>query len=245
MGEIKEFFDKILEKLYPSDITCIFCGEEVSDGENCLCDKCEKDAPWNAQYCFKCGSPIYSLAKYCMSCKNIKRNFDIARAPLIYKDKVAVAIQNLKYNGKKYLSKPLAKLMKRSYQEIKNKTENIDFLIPVPLFKERQKKRGFNQSELLANELSKLINVSVMANNLIRIKNTETQTNLSFQERQDNLEGAFQIQDKSLLKGKNIVLIDDVLTTGSTVDHCAIALKKAKVKSIFVLTVATTDNESL
>jgi ComF family protein len=113
----------------------------------------------------------------------------------------------------------------------------------VPLYTKRQKKRGYNQSELLSNELSKLIGISVSHNNLIRIKDTITQTNLSFKERQKNLESAFEIKDKKEVKDKNILLIDDVLTTGATADNCAKILKKAKAKGVYVLTFATTDGE--
>jgi ComF family protein len=241
--ELRETFDKILEKLYPSDITCFLCGAELKDNKYGLCDKCEKEVKWNDKVCQKCGSPLKTEANYCIHCQNGKRTFDLARAPLIYSDKVALAVQELKYNNKKYLAKHFAKIIEIEYKSLLNRGIKIDLIMYVPLYTKRQKKRGYNQSELLSNELSKLIGISVSHNNLIRIKDTITQTNLSFKERQKNLESAFEIKDKKEVKDKNILLIDDVLTTGATADNCAKILKKAKAKGVYVLTFATTDGE--
>lgn len=242
MKEIKEFFNKIFEVIYPSDITCFLCDKELKD-KNVLCEECQKKVEWTEKVCLNCGSPCRTLADYCLHCQNHKRAFKMARAPLIYSGDIALSIQNFKYNNKKYLAKPFAKLMEQEFKKMKKNNIEIDLIVPVPLFKSRQKKRGYNQAELIANELSKIVNKPISIGNLQRIKNTETQTNLSFKERQKNLDKAFIIQNKKEFKDKNILLIDDVLTTGSTADHCATILKKTKSKNIYVLTLATTDGE--
>ncbi|MDD4110308.1 MAG: ComF family protein [Clostridia bacterium] len=240
--EVKEFFNKLLEVVYPSDITCFLCGNELKD-ENMLCEDCQKKVECTEKICLKCGSPCLTLADYCLHCQKHKRAFKMARAPFVYSGNIAVSVQNFKYNGKKYLANPFSKMMKKEYEKMEKEGMQVDLIVPVPLHKDRQKKRGFNQAELIAVELSNLINIPISHNNLQRIKNTETQTNLSYKERQKNLDNAFVITDKTEFKDKNILLIDDVLTTGSTADHCATILKKAKAKNVYVLTFATTDGE--
>ncbi len=241
--EIKEVFNNILEKIYPSDIKCFLCGEEIKDNELGLCDKCAEQIEWNEKICLKCGSPCKTMANFCLHCQKHKRKFAFARAPLIYSGKVALAIQKFKYEGKKYLAKYFAKIMKLELDKMINNGISIDIITYVPLSKERQKERGYNQSLLLARELSKLTGIPISSGNLLRVRNTKTQTSLSFKERQANLDKAFTVLDKEEFKDKNILLIDDVLTTGSTADHCSDILKKAKVKNIYVLTFATTDGE--
>lgn len=241
--EIKEVFNNILEKLYPDDITCFLCGREVKDNRHGLCDICEKEIEWNNKFCLKCGSPSQTMTDYCIHCQEQKRTFKLARAPLVYSEKISFAIQKYKYEGERYLAKPFAKIMKAEFDKMIERGIKIDLIAYVPLFKKKEKKRGFNQSEKLAKELSKLVKIPVSHNNLQRIKETVTQTNLSFKERQENLDGAFAVVDKSEFKNKNILLIDDVLTTGSTVEHCSKVLKKAKAKDVYVLTFATTDGE--
>lgn len=241
--KLKKIVNGVLEKLYPSDVTCFICGSEVRDNENCLCDKCHNNVEYNDKICLKCGSPCKTMSDYCLLCQKTKRNFSIARAPLIYSGEIPLIIQKFKYNGEKYLAKPFAKVMKNTYDEMIKGGISVDLIVYVPLFKERQKKRGYNQSELLAIELSQLIDVPVSHRNLMRVKNTETQTNLSYKERQKNLDKAFSVVNKAEFKNKNVLLIDDVLTTGSTANYCSIILKKAKAKNVYVLTFATTDGE--
>lgn len=240
---IKEIFDDAFEFLFPSNITCFICGDEVVESEFCLCPSCEKSLPKIDKHCLKCGSPIYSSANYCLTCKSNKRHFDFARSALIYKDGAARAVQGLKYENEKYLAAPIAKIIEVEFLKMEKEVGKFDFIIPIPLSKERFKKRGYNQAELIALELSKLVDVPVETKCVLRIKDTVSQTKLSFKERQENLDGAFKVELKETIKGKTLLLIDDVLTTGSTVSHCAEILKKAGAKAVYVLTFATTDSD--
>lgn len=243
MESFKEFFDVALETLFPSNLTCFICGEEVQDSNFELCNKCEKRLPLVKKHCMKCGSPIYSDATHCLTCKSNKRFFDFARSAFIYKDGIAHAIQELKYENKKYLARPLAKFLEIQYLSVKNEIKPVDYIVPIPLSKERFKKRGYNQAELLSRELSKLVNIPTNTEIVGRVKDTVSQTKLTFKERQENLNGAFKILNRTKVKDKSLILIDDVLTTGSTVSHCAEVLKRAGAKAVYVLTVATTDSD--
>ena len=243
MNDIKKFFNKILDVMFPPNLTCIMCGSEVNESEFCLCDSCEGSLERCNKVCEICGNPIKSEASVCVVCAGKKREFDYARAPLVYKNNVVRAVHNFKYSGKKYLAKPFAKIMFSSYNELKDLVGNFDMIIPIPLHKDKQKKRGFNQAELLANEIALLADVKVEKDLVKRVKNTTTQTELSREGRRANLENAFELIDKSKVKGKNVLIIDDILTTGATTESLSKLLKNAKAKHICVLTFARTDIE--
>ena len=241
--DVKEFLNKIVEFLFPSNLTCIFCGGELEEENKNICKNCLKNLPVVEKICLRCGSPISSKADYCLTCKNSQRSFDLARAPFIYKDMICDIIYNFKYNGKKYLAKHLAEFMFKTFKEIEKEILNVDIVVPVPLHIKKRKQRGFNQAELLAKELSKMIDSKLDCNGLVREKNTKTQTKLSYLERQENLKDAFVVKNKKDFKGKVVLLVDDVLTTGSTANHCSKVLKEAGAKAVYVLTFATTESD--
>ena len=123
----------------------------------------------------------------------------------------------------------------------KNNTENIwneSILIPVPMEKKKMKNRGYNQSEELAKELSKILQIPLSLNNLIKIKQTLPQIKLSAKERQENLKNAFSINNPEELKNKKIFLVDDVYTTGSTMEECAKTLKESGAKQVWGIAIA-------
>jgi ComF family protein len=117
----------------------------------------------------------------------------------------------------------------------------IDVIVPVPLHKIRLDERGYNQSELLARELSYRLNI-FMSKALRRVRNTTTQTALHKEERIENVKGAFKVTYKDTIVGKNVLLVDDVLTTGATLDECAKVLKENGAKDVYVATIATGKN---
>ena len=120
--------------------------------------------------------------------------------------------------------------------------EGVDLIVPVPLHYTRLIKRKYNQSALLAKELGKLTGIEVDYKSLIKGKITKPQVDCTGNERLQNLKGAFYVKNHKKIKGKKILLIDDVLTTGSTVNECAKALKSAQPKSIYSLTIARSIN---
>lgn len=241
MGELKQVIEKVLDFLFPQDIKCIFCGEEVNENEFCLCDKCSNEVDKCVKICDCCGAVIKSEAKFCVVCLNNKREFDFARAPYVYKGKVIEAVHNFKYNGAKYLAKPFAKLMLSSFNELNKLSGGFDFIIPVPMHKDKLKKRKYNQAKLLADEVAKLTNLPVEDNLLVKVKNTESQTKLARKERFKNMKDVFEITDKRKVKNKNILIVDDILTTGATTESMAKLLRKYHANKISVLTFARTD----
>ena len=111
-------------------------------------------------------------------------------------------------------------------------------LAPIPLSKSRERWRGFNQATLLANELSRFLKIPLLNNNLIKIKKTQPQVELKREQREENIKGAFKLKNPQKVRGKRIFLVDDVFTTGSTMEECARVLKKAGGKEVWGIVVA-------
>ena len=231
---------KVLNVLYPTDIKCIFCGDELSETtEACTCEKCLTNLPFiDNEICKFCGVHVKNLVSICDVCYEQMPTFKLARAPFEYTGNIKFIINRFKYNNEKYLAKPLSYFMAETYLQ---NDFACDFIISVPLTKEKFKKRGYNQAELLANELSKRINLDVKKDIILKVKNTLTQTKLTRFERKINMENAFKISNKHALKKKSILIVDDVFTTGTTTEHISELLMKAGAKSVKVLTLAHTN----
>ncbi|GAX62065.1 amidophosphoribosyltransferase [Candidatus Scalindua japonica] len=135
-----------------------------------------------------------------------------------------------------YLATPLASLLVNLlHQEV---IGEIDLIVPVPLHWKKKQERGFNQSELMAKEISKKLSIPISINNLHRVKNTLSQTQLSRSQRQKNVKDAFKIKNPEIFIKKNVLLVDDVLTTGITASECAKSLKNTGTSKVFLIALA-------
>lgn len=228
----------IIKYIFPENYSCLICDRDVFNNPYCICKNCFDALPFMTErVCLHCGDPLVSDGDYCKRCKGKKFIFDRAFAPFIYKNEIRSLIFDLKYNNKKYIAKYLAKFMADII--IKNKIY-VDTIIPVPLCDKRLKSRGYNQSELLAKEISNMLNISLNTESLKRVKETPTQTKLDFIDRQMNMKDAFKVYKPKLIKDKAVLLIDDIYTTGATILECSKVLRKAGVKAIYCLTCAHT-----
>lgn len=215
--------DKILDILFPNDITCIFCGNEISSGH--ICTNCLKENIFNeGNRCSVCDSPIKEGNIICDHCKNIKRNYKKLFCPFNYAGKVRQSLLKFKSDRAKYLAKPFAQFIADRLLQ-----ENIEFdvIVPVPSHKKTIKERGYNPAKVLADELA-LITSKPVADVLYKTVQTKKQKFLNFQERQDNLENSITLLDKSAIKNKNVLIIDDIITTSATIDICAKLMIKAQ-----------------
>lgn len=235
---MKKFFNKILNLFFPSKLKCIFCKEDVKDFEHDpICDNCKKDEILNnsSKRCKICDQPFYGEGEICEFCKKNHKKFLKATAPFIYIGKVKNLVLRFKSDNAKYLSYPMAKLMAERL-----KSENMldfDVIIPVPLSEKSLKKRGYNQALLLALDLGKIFGKPVLSDALVKIKETQHQKELNFTSRQKNLIHAFTTNNNKALKDKNILLVDDVLTTCATTSSCSEILQKY-VNKIYVVAFA-------
>jgi ComF family protein len=147
------------------------------------------------------------------------------------------AVHLIKYSGKSYLANSLGPLLADFLKNWLNDTKGM-IMIPVPLHKKKLRQRGFNQSVLLVKSISRLLNLETDYFTLTRIRYTETQTGLTLEERRKNVKGAFEVNNRNNLTGKTVILVDDVATTGNTMDECARVLKKAGCERVFGLVLA-------
>jgi ComF family protein len=183
--------------------------------------------------------PLYDGGEYCYTCKKYPKEyaFDKMRSVYLYKDSLRSLILKFKYSDRSFLAKDFGLPM---YETMKLHSfyNDAEFIIPVPLNIVRRIKRGYNQAELLANEISIKAAIPILKNALFRKKITKPQFKLSKLERAKNIKDSFFVKNIGILKDKSVILIDDIVTTSVTVSACSLALKTAGAKKVYVLTLA-------
>ena len=226
-----------VDALYPEEITCDVCLAELRmRGRYRVCAKCLDELPYvGDKICLNCGTPLSDESDYCNRCQNNESSFKLCRAPFEYRDLAMKMIYDLKFGGKKYVAETLAAFMTDTFLKEGMNAEIVCF---VPMTDKEVKKRGFNQSELLAREISARLNMPLLPA-LIKRKDTSEQKALNARDRAKNLEGAYECV-LSQVKKRNILLVDDIFTTGATSNECAKALLKAGAREVSVLTAAVT-----
>ncbi len=231
------FLQSFLNLLFP--LRCVICAKSLeADNKRHLCLGC-----WNKirlvkePICSKCGR--YSTVSPCSDCRIRGFRFSKARSAGIYDGVLRECIHLLKYNRKTYLAKPLANLMVSSSGS-DSFLKGCDFIVPVPLYPRKEREREFNQSELLAREVGRIVAIPLSIGNLRKVKSTPSQTKLKQKERLENVKGVFRVKNPALFSGKCLLLIDDLFTTGATVNECSKVLLKSGVREVRVLTIART-----
>jgi ComF family protein len=176
----------------------------------------------------------------CAECRESGRAFDYCRSAGYYKEPLREAVLALKYRRKTRLAAPLAELMVERLNELRREADlpAPDCLVPVPLHWRRRWRRGFNQSLLLCQEMARLLDRPPVEEVLVRTRATRPQAGLKRSARFKNLHGAFALRRGACVEGRNVVLVDDVMTTGATLSECAKMLKKAKCATVLCLTAA-------
>jgi len=165
-------------------------------------------------------------------------HFNRAFSPCVYEGAIKNLIHEFKYKGKDHLGRPLSKLMTDFIKEYNLATDCLDFIVPIPLHKTRLREREFNQAEILAKHIAEEFKKDLLSDCLIRHRHTKTQTDLENNQRLLNVKGSFSVNRGRDLKGKNVLLVDDVLTTGATSSEAANVLRSAGADIVFVLTLA-------
>lgn len=232
---VKGFWNRLCNLFFPP--RCPFCDSLLSADEKLWCQKCvPKIKLVSGDYCMKCGKKVDASQQYCEDCQKYGHFFLKGRSVLAYDDITKAAIYRFKYGGRKEYAKAFGYLM---YNALRDELEQIkpDALIPVPLSRKRYRQRGYNQAYLLAKWLGRFSKIHVDDTVARRVKNTRPQKMLSRRERQNNLKKAFIIKENDV-KLSTIVLIDDIYTTGSTVDALADAFMKKGVQNVYVISLA-------
>jgi len=226
--------------VFPS--ACRRCGVLLErPGERVLCAECLSAlAPCRAPYCPSCGRFFDGdgAPHRCAACLRQAPPFSAHRSAARYDGAVKEALLLFKYRGLRPLGRPLAAFLQAAIGDDDPPWREADLFVPVPLHKRRRRERGFNQAAVLAAELSRLIGVPAVSDALRKTVNVRPQTSLRSAERRTNVRGAYRAVRPEAIKGKRVVLVDDVFTTGSTLSECAGVLKRAGAADVRGVTVA-------
>ena len=218
-----------------SDWRCLACGKEVFDDAK-FCPKCLSELPFNDEnICEHCGRKVIAGVKYCSTCKGRLVSIDKGRSVFNYEKPISTLIKRVKYNNQRYVADYFIERL--SFEYLKNYF-NADYITFVPMTDEAFSKRGYNQSQILAQGLSEKVCVKLF-DGIIKVKETKRQATLSRDDRLKNLKGAFRVKNKKEIKDKTVLIVDDVTTTGATGEAVAEKLKKAGAKAVYLLTVAS------
>lgn len=240
---LSTYLHTFLDLFYPR--LCLHCNRDLNNSlEFNICSNCKQHIPYRDDaYCIRCGATLgpYSISdtkEGCTVCKGRYLHFETITPVTYYDGVIKTLIHKFKYARQEFLSSVLNDIILAD-EKLKETILNIDMIIPVPLYWLKKLHRGFNQSELLSRGIQKHFFKPLSTDNLCRIKNTLSQTQLSKNQRQANVHNAFFVKYPESLKGKRILLVDDVLTTGITATECSRKLKEAGAKSIHLLILAT------
>lgn len=228
-------FKTLIELLYPPRITCLICGKDLAvETRYSICPNCELTSIKN--FCQCCGVEISGAKSFCDHCFEKDRAFDMARAPFCFKqDNVRKLIYGLKYGDKTYLARYMAEYMTDVF--VKTGWE-IDIVTYIPIHKRKYTfVRGYNQAELIAREFAKINELDVAPLLEKKVYSKKSTARMGRSERAKTLEGSFEVIGD--VKKKNILIIDDVFTTGATTQICAQELKIKRANKVYVLTFAT------
>ena len=230
---MKNIRNILLSLLYPR--TCCFCGTVEKRG---ICDACrEKIVYVEEPRCKKCGKPIRQEEKeYCYDCSHRDFAFEQGKSVWLHREPVSASIYQFKYHNKRIYAAFYAEEMFRLYGAWMERN-GMEVIIPVPLHRGRRRRRGYNQAEVLAKYLAEKSGIPMNAKAVARTKKTMPQKTLNEKQRKKNLEGAFVVT-KHWKGEKRVLLVDDIYTTGSTIDALAKELKKKGVEKVWFLTIS-------
>lgn len=223
---LRSFFNLFYPKL------CSSCGSALRRNENVICTICIIDLPRSSYYLDN-DNPV---AK--MFWGRVKLEAAIATFIFVKKGKIQKIMHELKYNGNTEVGEILGIELGKDFKRIEH-LPKVDFVIPVPLHPKKQKLRGYNQSDFIANGVAKILECEVGFDILVRKDHSDSQTKKSKYERWENVGSIFKVGRKEELFGKHVLLVDDVITTGSTLEGCCLALQEIEGIKISIGTLAS------
>lgn len=233
-----EFYkEHLLNLLFPP--RCPFCDKVMFSSlflpPELVCVTCSGKAEYVREpVCKKCGKPLDDeRQEYCYDCTHHRHDFAQGKALWVYRGVVKESVYRFKYQGRQEYARFYAGELVRVYGSW-IRSRRIDVLVPIPLFKRRQQRRGFNQAERIAREVGRQMDIPVYGNLLVRVRDTKAQKELNDEERKNNLKKAFKTSSNKV-QLKHILLIDDIYTTGSTMNEAAVELKRSGVEEVYCL----------
>ena len=229
----------LLDILFPR--TCAGCGQEPGSAAGHTCWDCQSSVEVIAHpFCSRCGNPLQGRSDHAYTCYHCNENpphFDLARSAAHFTPPVSGMIRDLKYHQAVWVADDLADIL-AACVSTHYADEAFDAVVPVPLFPARERARGHNQAVLLGRALCRRIDVPCVDDALIRVKDTATQTHLTARKRASNVSAAFTVRRPAKVRDRRILLVDDVMTTGATLNECSRALKEAGAVRVLAATLA-------
>lgn len=219
--------------------SCVLCQSSLQQGKNGICSACQSQIR-RYVYCGGCGAPLQYFARHCGNCRQNEPSWDRMVVVGHYAEPLSYLIHRFKFQKQFWLDRTLARLLLLALYEAR-RTHALSFpqaIIPVPLYHLRQWQRGYNQADLLAKELSKWLEIPCLSHIVKRVKHTHTQRGLTAAARRQNLKNAFEVDLSTPFPYECVALVDDVITTGSTLNEIAKQLRKLGVKEIQVWGIA-------
>lgn len=239
-GMLKRRLGSLRQFLYPAG--CLLCsGCTLSSKQRYLCAGCLADLQQNKHACVRCALPMnrHSPAQMCADCLKSPPKFETAFSAFVYAQPLEWIIQQLKFNQKLYCAPLLSSLMLDYLYRQASSASAADVIIPMPLHTRRLKERGFNQSQLLLEPIAAAMGMRIDNTSCRRVRDTAHQTGKTAKQRRSNIKGAFQFDNQQCYK--HVIVFDDVITTGSTVNEIARVLKHSGVEKVEVWSLARAD----
>ncbi|NPV27627.1 MAG: ComF family protein [Firmicutes bacterium] len=239
-------WEALLELIYPHPVNCPFCDRVLSSlGPVPCCADCARELAHQraGPICRRCGKFLhgelgpFSQPLFCLDCQMSRPTYTLARAVGPYEGRLKEVVHRLKYQKKRWLARPLGQLIAEAVQG-EPAFGAAEVVVPVPLHQAKYRRRGFNQAELLGQTLARELGLPFGKGALVRLIDTPAQTELGREERQHNLTGAFAVKQPTMVREKRVLLVDDVLTTGSTAGECSRVLMEAGARQVLVAVVA-------
>lgn len=225
--------EQIGNLIYPH--RCPICHEILEDQTGAICEICrQRIRPIGEPRCKKCGRPVRETEELCPDCESHNRSFTEGRGIFLYDEIMRKSVLLFKYGGRKEYGRFFSMALVGCSTTLIQRWRP-DLIVPIPMQKKKIRQRGFNQAELLGRYLAEKQKIPFSGHVLIKIHHTKSQKKLSEKERRKNLKQAFQVEQK--ITGMRILLVDDVFTTGSTIDAAAACLMQAGASEVFFLTV--------
>ncbi len=230
-----------MEVIFPSSLYCISCGKIIdSSCDYALCESCMRRFHWaGAKTCTRCGKILAEDYRHdlCWDCRSFEHEFDRGFTCVQYGLLERGVLMDYKYRGKAYIGRKLGEIM---FDRMGLEDAEYDMIVPVPMHRKRQNRRGYNQAQIMASVIAGKKGVPCVSELLERTQPTKAMKGLGAVERFENLKNAFAVSSENhyTISGKNILLVDDIYTTGSTLDACSRVLKTAGADKVYVLTFA-------
>ena len=226
---------------YP--LRCPLCQNLMAGGKLEICDSCKKKIKKISEpRCKKCGRPIrLKEQEFCHDCQKKHHIYKEGAAIYLYKEEIRKAVHRMKFHNQRIYAKIFGRIMAKEAKE-KIRMWGIEAVIPVPMYRKKQKIRGYNQAELLAKEIADQLNLPLICDFVARVRDTRPQKELEGKARENNLKKAFIIT-KNDVKLKKILIVDDIYTTGSTIDAVADVLKTYGGEEIYFLSLCIGGSE--